>query len=301
MRNAVHPQVRVHTRSARAAMRACMRSAEQQTGHPSPCRPCVNAARVVQRPQGCLPGMVEEDIDCKDAVYYHKSVCYDAHGHTVWCRFCRIAKGEEVNQLWYQDERVSVFVPHAPCARLHLLVIPNHHIRNMHSLTREDVRLLEHMRDVALLQLRAHGARFDAVPSYYMIGDRTPPPTYEYPRGALSARASVLPPCIPAVRVDGVGSDVHRLPEARTGVVWPAWELTDDKFFLCFHRPPNNSVDHLHLHAIYLPYLSERRSRTFRPGGFNVAPLEEGMAFAACNAPAPPGSTPVLPSDILFG
>ena len=28
----------------------------------------------------------------------------------------------------------------------------------------------------------------------------------------------------------------------------------DSSFIFCFHRPPYNSIDHLHLHAIQKPY-----------------------------------------------
>lgn len=34
----------------------------------------------------------------------------------------------------------------------------------------------------------------------------------------------------------------------------------DSSFIFCFHRPPYNSIDHLHLHAIQKPYRN-RRSR----------------------------------------
>ncbi len=29
---------------------------------------------------------------------------------------------------------------------------------------------------------------------------------------------------------------------------------SDSSFVFCFHRPPYNSIDHLHLHAIQKPY-----------------------------------------------
>jgi hypothetical protein len=44
-------------------------------------------------------------------------------------------------------------------------------------------------------------------------------------------------------------------------VLFPSTEIDKDEktsldpsFIFCFHRPPYNSIDHLHLHAIQKPY-----------------------------------------------
>lgn len=67
----------------------------------------------------------------------------------VSCLFCRIARGESpANQLWYQDDKCSLFIPRQPAARLHFLVVPVKHIRNAGALTEEHLELLEHMKTV---------------------------------------------------------------------------------------------------------------------------------------------------------
>ena len=68
----------------------------------------------------------------------------------VDCLFCRIAHGQSPpNQLWYADDRCVVFIPRAPVARLHLLVVPLEHIQNISTLTEEHRSLLEHMKKVS--------------------------------------------------------------------------------------------------------------------------------------------------------
>ena len=65
------------------------------------------------------------------------------------CLFCRIVRGESpVNPLWYRDDQCAVFVPRAPAARLHLLVVPLEHTQNIAALTKEHLPLLEHMKKV---------------------------------------------------------------------------------------------------------------------------------------------------------
>lgn len=44
------------------------------------------------------------------------------------CLFCKIAAGEIISEIVYQDEMVTVFKDINPAAPVHLLVIPNTHI-----------------------------------------------------------------------------------------------------------------------------------------------------------------------------
>ena len=52
--------------------------------------------------------------------------------------------------------------------------------------------------------------------------------------------------------------DRGHLPALCTSVSTGEDENTtfDSSFVFCFHRPPYNSIDHLHLHAIQKPYRS---------------------------------------------
>ncbi|UJR25730.1 hypothetical protein I4U23_007081 [Adineta vaga] len=150
----------------------------------------------------------------------------------VDCLFCRIVHGESpANQLWYADDQCAVFIPRGPVARLHLLVVPLEHIQNISTLTEEHRSLLEHMKKVAIEQLRVHSQYIGSKKSPLM--PLAPPPShYAFNRGNLP-------------------------------VLFPATESYNDEetpmdasFDLCFHRPPYNSIDHLHLHAIQKPFRS---------------------------------------------
>lgn len=68
------------------------------------------------------------------------------------CLFCRIVRGESPpNELWYQDDKCSIFVPRGPAARLHFLIVPLEHIQNINTLTEEHRPLLEHMKKVNII------------------------------------------------------------------------------------------------------------------------------------------------------
>lgn len=114
-----------------------------------------------------------------------KGVTYDSHtGEVLKCLFCRIQSGQEPGRIVYEDERFVVFHTIKPASRLHLLVTPREHIKNVRSLKGWE------------------GA--DLVEDLVKAG-----------RAALGA--------------DAEGAKY------------------------CFHIPPYNSIDHLHLHAIADP------------------------------------------------
>ena len=81
-----------------------------------------------------------------------KGVVYSkVTGDIVDCLFCRIVRGQSPeNQLWYQDDKCAIFIPRAPAARLHLLVVPLQHIQTVATLNEEHRPLLEHMRKVII-------------------------------------------------------------------------------------------------------------------------------------------------------
>lgn len=63
------------------------------------------------------------------------------------CIFCKIASGEVPADVVYQDDRVTAFHDANPQAPIHILTVPNRHIRDV--TTVEDNALLGHMMDVA--------------------------------------------------------------------------------------------------------------------------------------------------------
>jgi diadenosine tetraphosphate (Ap4A) HIT family hydrolase len=80
-----------------------------------------------------------------------KGVVYSKENNEIVdCLFCRIVRGESpVNPLWYKDDQCAVFIPRGPAARLHFLIVPLEHIKNVSSLTEEHRPLLEHMKKVS--------------------------------------------------------------------------------------------------------------------------------------------------------
>ncbi|CAF1224759.1 unnamed protein product [Adineta steineri] len=160
----------------------------------------------------------------------------------VDCLFCRIARGESPpNALWYSDDKCSVFIPRGPAARLHLLVVPLEHIQNISTLTEEHRPLLEHMKKVAIEQLRVHSQRIGST-KFPLLLPRAPPPShYLFNRGNLLSLST--------------STDTPKDDDTSM----------DSSFVFCFHRPPYNSIDHLHLHAIQKPFQNLRNYIMFAP------------------------------------
>lgn len=267
---------------------------------PVPAEPVKFPAGAFERP---VPG---------DGTRSHKGVLYDrASGSVLDCLFCRIQGGSEGNALWYRDADVTVFVPRTPAAAIHLLVIPNAHVKNTSTIDASHVPLLERMGVVAMEQLRAHA------PFFSTGSPRLPPrslaPPYPFSRGSsidkllawhatAAAAASVgvegpsgLASPVPA---DAEPAAAARLAEqlmpARMAPWEPAGPFDASRALLCFHRAPGNSVDHLHLHALYKPFFSVAESLHFFVGAPWVITLDALMEKARHRAP-PAGSAPIFP------
>ena len=56
----------------------------------------------------------------------------------IGCIFCDIVSGHRPAEVVYQDERVMIFRDIPPRAPIHLLVIPQNHIRSLNDLTNGD-------------------------------------------------------------------------------------------------------------------------------------------------------------------
>jgi histidine triad (HIT) family protein len=61
------------------------------------------------------------------------------------CIFCKIAHNEAPATVEYKDEKITIFHDIYPKAPVHLLVIPNKHIRSLNDLSTEDNEVLAHM------------------------------------------------------------------------------------------------------------------------------------------------------------
>mmetsp|Transcript_3327 Transcript_3327/g.11953 ORF Transcript_3327/g.11953 Transcript_3327/m.11953 type:complete len:148 (-) Transcript_3327:335-778(-) len=61
------------------------------------------------------------------------------------CPFCAIVAGTGPARIVYQDDKVLCFCDRSPSARLHLLVTPRRHIKNLHALSAAEEGLERHM------------------------------------------------------------------------------------------------------------------------------------------------------------
>ena len=72
------------------------------------------------------------------------------------CIFCKIAQNEVPATVEYKDEEITIFHDINPKAPIHLLVIPNKHIRSLNDILAEDGGVLAHMlqktREVAVMK-----------------------------------------------------------------------------------------------------------------------------------------------------
>lgn len=65
------------------------------------------------------------------------------------CLFCKIVDCEVPSEKVYEDATTYAFKDINPKAKVHVLVVPREHYRNVDELARSDSRLLAHMVEVA--------------------------------------------------------------------------------------------------------------------------------------------------------
>jgi histidine triad (HIT) family protein len=75
------------------------------------------------------------------------------------CLFCKIASGQIVAKIVYQDEDVVAFEDINPQAPHHMLIIPRRHIASVQDLTPEEGPVLAHV--FATAAQLAHNMGFD--------------------------------------------------------------------------------------------------------------------------------------------
>jgi histidine triad (HIT) family protein len=61
------------------------------------------------------------------------------------CIFCKIIEKKIPSRIVYEDDSVTAFEDVNPQAPAHLLVVPNKHIRDIHSMTEADREIIGHL------------------------------------------------------------------------------------------------------------------------------------------------------------
>lgn len=78
-----------------------------------------------------------------------KKVTYNTNGDPIDCVFCRIHRRMEPGKIEYEDDEFVVFHTKRPATKMHLLVTPKEHIKNMSDLSGpEDAKLIQKMVDI---------------------------------------------------------------------------------------------------------------------------------------------------------
>jgi len=73
------------------------------------------------------------------------------------CIFCRIAHGQTDTEILYQTDTLVVFKDINPHAPVHLLLVPQKHIRSVNDLTDADQKILAELILVAKEMAKEHG------------------------------------------------------------------------------------------------------------------------------------------------
>jgi histidine triad (HIT) family protein len=65
------------------------------------------------------------------------------------CLFCNIAAGKIPSETVYEDDSTYAFKDINPKAKVHVLIIPRHHYKNVYELSRRDPQELAHIVEIA--------------------------------------------------------------------------------------------------------------------------------------------------------
>ncbi len=81
------------------------------------------------------------------------------------CIFCQIIAGKKEADIVYKDETIVIFTDIHPQAPVHLLIVPQKHIRSINDLTEEDTGIVTAM----VMRARDAAKRFSIDHSGYRL------------------------------------------------------------------------------------------------------------------------------------
>lgn len=175
-----------------------------------------------------------------------KGVTYNAEdkNRIVSCIFCEIYAGRNRStEVVYIDERVIVFYPLDEAGEQHLLVVPKLHIDTIESFN--DGRYLNNSQ-IAELKGKQYQNGFDStVKECNQLQADIELLSYMREVGERVSIDKYLSKLNPSSTLTLNSKDEAQRREDITG-----------RTQFCFHVPPFNSINHLHLHVITLPFLS---------------------------------------------
>lgn len=194
------------------------------------------------------------------------------------CLFCRIIEKREENgaPLWYKDDKVAAFIPRSPAARIHILVVPLLHRKNLHEINVTNVRmstsqlktippttkdsitdLLDHMHHVAK-ELVQYAIDNEGMNKF--VGKMIPPggvtldATFLMKKKEKSDASSYYSSSTSSSSFSSSINNKEVISSSLSSVVYD------------FHRPPFNSINHLHLHALLPPFKTISDQISFTSG-----------------------------------
>jgi len=178
------------------------------------------------------------------------------------CLFCRIIENRENDgaPLWYKDDSVAAFIPRSPAARVHILVVPLDHRKNLHSIQPERVELSSRRQTS---KSAVNESISDLLEHMHRVAERLVKHALENEEHSGKRKGKATPPG--GVILDSSQLALKKINNADAHDKEESSGLLSSVVF-DFHRPPFNSIDHLHLHALLPPFISMSDKISFTGG-----------------------------------
>lgn len=151
-----------------------------------------------------------------------KTVTYDTNHNIISCLFCNICKHEEPGKIYYEDDNYCVFKNIKPVADCHLLIVSKKHFRNIDE--------LEEYGNKSMITIQNNNN--NNIDEYEHIKILKDFKKFGY------------------IGFQNWLKEYNK--ENPNNIIFIDLNLNNemDTIQYCFHIPPYNSVDHIHMHII---------------------------------------------------